>query len=124
MGSNSIDQYNTLLDVFNSKEIGLLYLPKIKPFYTYFSKLSMTGEAGPLSIFYSFQFISCNPNYSYSSYYLQSQNQTTPNIYTAKSGDSLYSIANKFNISIDDILSKNKSIASPFNLPKDQLVEL
>ncbi len=114
-----MSKYNLLLDVYNSHQCGLLDIPGLLPFYAFFSKLYMTGKSGEISINYKFEFISSNetyPNYN--------STDEVNNIYTPQKGESLFSIANKFNIPFDDIFKKNPNIYSPFYLDSDQKVIL
>lgn len=117
-GDDAIEQYNELYMVFKLGEVKYLKLPKLSPFLAAFVSLDLLADSNPDFVRYEFEFWE-NVIEKGSYDILKSGND-----YTIKRGDTLWSIANLYSISIDKLLKENPQIKRPDELVIGQKVIL
>lgn len=57
LGMDCNTQYEQLHSMLLQEQSGLLQIPDMKPFYTYFASLSVTAKPTPNLLYYSFKFV-------------------------------------------------------------------
>lgn len=116
-GQDCIEQFNELFEVFKRKSSGFLSIPDVPPFWAEFKYLEMKVQTKPNVIEYSFEF-------------WEDMNKTTENTFYLKdshivqSGETLWDIAYKYDVSIDSLLELNKNIKNPNDLSPYKVVIL
>lgn len=116
-GEDCIKQFESLFLVFKQGGSGYLSLPEMDSFLAIFKELELTESSLPNVLNYNFEFWEdLTPDTK--NVYLQS------NYYTVLDGDTLWSIASKFDISIEELLSLNANIKSPNQLTIGERVKL
>ncbi len=114
-GETCLEEYERLCSLFERGHKGLLTLPFMKPFYAYFTDLSLVGEATPDLITYSFEFLEAeNSEYS-------GKKDGTAYV---KEGETLFDIAYRAGVSVDELVHLNPQIKRPDELDMGQEVRL
>lgn len=108
-GENCMEQFEDLFKVLKQGGTGYLCLPGMVPFLAVFSELQLIGEAMPNVINYKFEFWE-----DLSSSFVNDNLEES--YYVVLEGDTLWSIAVKYNMSIEDLLSLNCNIKNPNQL--------
>ncbi len=116
-GENCLEQFESLFTVLKQGGTGYLCLPGMTPFLAIFSELQLIGEAMPNVISYKFEFWEDLS----SSFVSDNLDQT---YHTVLDGDTLWSIAAKYNVSIEDLISLNCNIKNPNQLTVGERVYL
>ena len=117
-GPSCLQQWERLVQIFQEGEPGVLVLPGHPPFFAHFRSLEALEEAFPELILYSFTFWEDGasvPDPGDSSSALE---------HTAAPGETLWSIASLYHISIDSLMARNRDISRPDRLPPGKRVKL
>ncbi len=115
VGEGAIEVSQKLESLFLSGEKGLLTVPGYRPFYAYFSKFSLWGEATPDLIFYSFEFVETEP---------VNKEKKLLDYHIVKEGETLFDIAHSAKTTVDKLVSLNPWVRDPLNLDKGKRVAL
>ena len=102
-GTDCLEQFDALLQLFKKGGQGVLAIPKLTPIYAVFESLKILGEPKPDVLTYSFVFREV----------MESKTDTKSMSYIAESGETLWDISHKFNIPIDELVSLNIHIKRP-----------
>lgn len=116
-GDDCMAQFERLFLVFKQGGSGYLSLPGIDSFLALFKDLTLTGSSMPNVVNYRFEFwedLSTNTT----------ELDFQVDFYTVFDGDTLWSIAANFAVSIDTLLALNPSIKSPNQLNAGEKVRL
>lgn len=116
IGSGCMADFNRLAAVFHSSGSGILRLPGITPFTAAFSSLKMIGEAQPDYVPYSFVFVE-DENIVFTG-------EPKKDIYVCAGGESLWSVANLYDTTVDTLKALNPMIQWPNDLQAGQKVVL
>ena len=118
IGSSSMTEFNRLAEVFAQSGNGMLKLTWIQPFLAVFSSLKMIGEPKPDCVIYEFEFLE------------STDSNKTPSgvpdteIYVCAGGESLWSVANCYATTVDQLKALNPMIRWPNFLKAGQKVVL
>lgn len=116
-GDNCIEQFNELFNVFKLGGTGYLTLPSMEPFLAVFKSLELEGDVYPNLVTYSFEF-------------WEDMNILPDNLinnvsyHVVKSGENLWSIASKYGLKMEKLISLNSNIKNPNLLTVGQKVIL
>ncbi len=114
-GETCLEEYEKLCALFERGRKGLLTLPFMKPFYAYFTDLSLVGEATPDLITYTFEFLEAeNSEYS----------EKKDGAAYVTEGETLFDIAYREGVSMDVLVQLNPQIKRPDELLAGQEVRL
>lgn len=116
IGGGCMAEFNRLAAVFNSSGSGTLRLPGVTPFTAAFSSLKMVGEAQPDCVPYSFVFVE-DENTVFTG-------EPKKDSYVCVGGESLWSVANLYNTTVDALKALNPMIQWPNDLQAGQKVVL
>ena len=94
-GSDCVYRYELLKKIFGNKKRGLLTLPGMKPFYAYFTSLSLQGDDTPEVLRYKFEFIR------------DTKKSRGKRFHICKEGESLFEIANLYNADLTGMVKLN-----------------
>ena len=114
-GKTCLEEYEGLCALFERGRKGLLTLPFMKPFYAYFTDLSLVGEATPDLITYTFEFTQAE-----NSEYLGRGDSA---VYAEKC-ETLFDIAYREGVTVDELVRLNPQIKRPDELNSGQEVRL
>lgn len=114
-GADCSVQFKTLCDLFEKGRKGLLTLPFMKPFYAYFTDLSLTGEATPELITYTFEFVEAE-----SAGFSGAKREYV----CAKEEETLFDIAYREGVSVESLVALNPQIKRPDELQEGEEVRL
>ncbi len=98
VGDDRFEQMILIQNLFNKKGSEYLFLPGFSPIKAYFSELSFSISNNKNSISYSFEFVEdnqCKKEYYNFGYTI------------AKNGENLFDIANRLNVEVELLVSKN-----------------
>ena len=116
-GADCFEQFNVLFSVFKQGGAGYLSLPGLDAFLAVFKRLELVGNSTPNVLNYSFEFwedvVSPVGN-----------SELHDEFYTVLAGDSLWSIAAKFDVPVETLLELNPSIKNPKQLAVGKKVKL
>jgi hypothetical protein len=118
IGKNCMEEFGRLAAIFAEEGAGTLQLPGTAPFEAVFSELKMIGEAQPDCVRYEFVFLEENLASSGESSVLKD------GIYICKGGESLWSVANRYGTTVDQLRALNPMIQWPNGLEAGQKVVL
>ena len=116
-GKNCMAQFESLFLAFKQGGAGYLSLPGMDSFLALFKDLKLTGTSMPNVVNYNFEFwedLSTNAT----------ELDFQGDFYTVSEGDTLWSIAAKFDASIDTLLALNPTVKSPNQLNAGEKVRL
>lgn len=117
-GVTCFNEFKELRELYLADNSAYLKLPGIDPFLARFSSLKMVGEANEDVLTYTFEFIE---EIEYDS---EIRGDLADGYYIASDGDTLWTIANKYNISVSTLLELNKDIRKPEDVSSGQKVLL
>lgn len=101
-GTDCMEQFNSLLQLFKSGGQGVLAIPKLTPIYAIFESIKILGEPKPDVLTYSFVFREV----------MERKTDVKPLSYIAEN-ETLWDISHKFDISIDELVALNIHIKRP-----------
>ncbi len=101
-GTDCMEQFDRLLQLFKSGGQGVLAIPKLTPIYAIFESIKILGEPKPDVLTYSFVFREV----------MERKTDVKPFSYIAKN-ETLWDISHKFDISIDELVALNIHIKRP-----------
>lgn len=101
-GTDCMEQFNRLLQLFKSGGQGVLAIPKLTPIYAIFESIKILGEPKPDVLTYSFVFREV----------MERKTDAKPLSYIAEN-ETLWDISHKFDISIDELVALNIHIKRP-----------
>ena len=101
-GTDCMEQFNSLLQLFKSGGQGVLAIPKLTPIYAIFESIKILGEPKPDVLTYSFVFREA----------METKTDVKPLSYIAEN-ETLWDISHRFNISIDELVALNIHIKRP-----------
>lgn len=101
-GTDCMEQFDRLLQLFKSGGQGVLAIPKLTPIYAIFESIKILGEPKPDVLTYSFVFREV----------MERKTDVKPLSYIAKN-ETLWDISHKFDISIDELVALNIHIKRP-----------
>lgn len=101
-GTDCMEQFNSLLQLFKSGGQGVLAIPKLTPIYAIFESIKILGEPKPDVLTYSFVFREV----------MERKTDAKPLSYVAEN-ETLWDISRRFNISIDELVALNIHIKRP-----------
>ena len=116
-GDDCIEQFDSLFFVFKQGGRGYLSLPGMDSFLAAFKELKLVGNSMPNVLTYSFEFweeLTSN----------MTDLDLREDFYTVMDGDTLWSIAAKFEIPVETLLALNTNIKSPNQLVPGEKVRL
>ena len=116
-GDGCIEQFDSLFFVFKQGGRGYLSLPGMDSFLAVFKELKLVGNSMPNVLTYNFEF------------WEELTSDMTDldlreDFYTVLDGDTLWSIAAKFDIPVETLLALNTNIKSPNQLVPGEKVRL
>lgn len=116
-GDGCIEQFDSLFFVFKQGGRGYLSLPGMDSFLAVFKELKLVGNSMPNVLTYKFEF------------WEELTSDMTDldlreDFYTVLDGDTLWSIAAKFDIPVETLLALNTNIKSPNQLVPGEKVRL
>lgn len=101
-GTDCMEQFDRLLQLFKSGGQGVLAIPKLTPIYAVFESIKIMGEPKPDVLTYSFVFREV----------MERKTDVKPFSYIAKN-ETLWDISHKFDVSIDELVALNIHIKRP-----------
>lgn len=101
-GTDCMEQFDRLLQLFKSGGQGVLAIPKLTPIYAIFESIKILGEPKPDVLTYSFVFREV----------MERKTDVKPLSYVAEN-ETLWDISHKFDISIDELVALNIHIKRP-----------
>lgn len=102
-GTDCLEQFDALLQLFKNGGQGVLAIPKLTPIYAVFESIKILGEPKPDVLTYSFVFREV----------MERKTDVKPLTYVPKAGETLWDISHKFDISIDELVSLNINVKRP-----------
>lgn len=113
-GKNALNQFNQLSKLYTESSLsGKLLIPPIEPINAYFCELYITEQSNPEIIAYKFKFIEDTNNIIQN---IKNNHTKSNRAYYLKNNETLWDVANKFNISIDYVLNLNKNLSNPYDV--------
>lgn len=123
VGEGAYDEFKKLASIFYSRGPGVLIHPIWQIQQAIFIRLELEQEPTPNYVKYSFGFIEHTPEVkvsevketsgSNSSDKAKPKVKSSPKIHTVKSGDTMWAIAKRNNISLKQLIDKNPQIKNP-----------
>ncbi|MDP4119456.1 MAG: LysM domain-containing protein [Bacillota bacterium] len=104
-GDDAFIQYNILRKLYEEKRTGILSIPNTNPFVAVFSGLSVIGVPAPNLVQYSFTFRE-DMKTSF-------QEESEKIVHIATDGETLFTIANKYETTVEKLLQLNPNIRRP-----------
>lgn len=102
-GTDCIEQFDILLQLFKKGGQGVLAIPKLTPIFAVFESIKIIGEPKPDVLTYSFVFREI----------MENKTDEKPISYVAESGETLWDISYKFQVPIDELVCLNFHIRRP-----------
>ena len=118
VGPGAYEEFKRLASVFYGGGAGLLIHPVWQVSNAYFTALKLEQEPRPDYVHYSFEFREDYTGYSQEMEKLSStsatpEEETSPVFHTVVSGDSLWAIAQRYEVEMSDLLKANPGIKNP-----------
>lgn len=117
LGENALKQFQELADVCAEEGGGALYLPGMEPLLVRPLSLEMKGQVEEHAVSYAFSFLEDEKALPQSTVLLQKE-------YVCKGGESLWDVADQFQIAIEELIRKNTWVKYINQLPKGKKVVL
>jgi LysM repeat protein len=115
-GPDCEDRFSELTAVFLSGGSGTLRLPGMEPFQAVFSSLVRTGEAKPGCVGYAFVFLEDAAE--------TPEPSGVPQVYRCKGGETLWDVAGRYGIGVNELLAENPQIRLPNDLEAGEEVTI
>lgn len=103
VGSDCLEQFGRLFELFRQGGCGVLAIPKTEPIFAVFEEIKILGEPKPNLLGYSFVFREV----------MAEKQVTRPDTYKTTSGENLWDVSYKFGIPIDKLAKLNPEIKRP-----------
>lgn len=114
-GNDCFSQFDELWHLYREESPGVLSVPEFVVMKAYFSDLTIIGEPTDKLITYSFLFTEV----------MDSEKVKSPvTVHIVSQGESLWDIANRYNVSVEDLLFLNGNIPNPFGINAGDEVKL
>jgi hypothetical protein len=117
-GSDCFSQFDALWKIFRENKSGVLSIPEFAVMNGEFYSLEITGEPTDKMISYSFTFIEVMDKDR------ESREKSPATIHNTLQGQSLWTIANIYNLDVEALLSLNPQIKHPFDIEEGDKVKL
>lgn len=117
-GIDCIEQFNSLFSIFSQDSEGYLTLPGIQSFLALFHRLELLGETAPNVVTYKFEFWEVLNESD------QNVKSWNTNYHIVRNGETLWDIAQKYNLDITKLLKLNLEIKNPNTLYANERVKL
>lgn len=111
-GSDCIARYEKLEKLYRENRRGLLTLPGMKPFYAYFTELSMLGDDTPSVVRYKFGFVR------------DSKENFSRKYHICKEDESLFEIADLYGTDLMKLVKLNPRLSRADGLKEGEKVAL
>lgn len=122
-GPNAYRQFQALLQVFQEDGPGSLIHPVWQTSSAYFTQLSLSQEPREDYVAYSFTFCEGKEDAGGSGSWAAGTD-SRKKIYQVQAGDSIWSLAEKFAVTVSSLLAMNSEIANPKDLTVGQKVRV
>lgn len=103
VGSDCLEQFGKLFELFRQGGYGVLAIPKTEPIFAVFEEIKIIGDPKPDLLIYSFVFREV----------MTEKQVTRPDKYKTVHGENLWDVSYKFGIPIDKIVELNPDIKRP-----------
>lgn len=113
-GSDCLEQFEKLLDLFKSGGCGVLAIAHIAPVFAVFESIKIIGEPKPDVLTYSFVFREV----------MELKKAETPDEYVTKQSETLWDISFAFDIVIDELVRLNPWVKRPDEITVGSVVKL
>lgn len=113
-GSDCLDQFDKLLELFKQGGQGVLAIPHITPIFAVFESIKIVGSPKPEVLTYSFVFREV----------MESKRGQNLVSCVTQNGENLWDISYKYGISIDTLVSLNTQIKRPDVVDDGSVVRL
>lgn len=117
LGEHALQEFQELAEVCAEAGGGALYLPGMEPLLVRPLSLEIKGQAEEHAVSYAFSFLEDEKAVPQSTVLLQRD-------YICQGGESLWDIANQFQIAIEELVRKNTWVKYINQLPKGKKVAL
>lgn len=98
VGQDCFLRFEALENLYKTKKYGLLTPPGMKPFYAWFTALSLEGDEKPSVLRYSFEFLRA------------SQEKADKKVHTAKGKETLFDIAHTYSVDLMSLVKLNPNL--------------
>lgn len=113
-GSDCVQQFNSLLQLFRQNTAGILSIQNIQPFYAVFESLKIVGKPKPDKLMYSFLFREK----------MQISKSALPAVHFVGINQTLWDISYIYKIPIETLVALNTNIKCTDNLLSGDVVKL
>lgn len=114
-GEDCLQQYERLLEVYQKQQSAILCLPQLAPIYAYFESLTVNAQTMPDVLTYNFVFLQTKQ---------KPQPEKFERVVKAQENETLWDIAYKYSVSIEDLVKLNPQIMFINDLSQGELVRL
>lgn len=114
-GEKSTQKYAELERIFKEGGSGMLYISGIEPMRAVMTQLEFNGKSGQSGISYYFEFVQCCHEF---------KDKSCSRVHCVQNGETLFHIANKYNIPVERLMSLNPKIPSPFEIKENDEVRV
>ena len=118
-GPNAYDSFRRLLQVFQQQDAGLLLHPMWQTGNAYFTQLRLTQEPRRDYVAYAFEF--CEGS---GGGVLSAADTAAKGYYVMQEADTLWSVAQRFDLRMRELLAMNPEIANPNHVRAGQKVRI
>ena len=116
-GTDCMEQFMKLYSLYRKSGSGKLILPTGTTFFAYFKELEIVGEAGPLSIKYSFTFLEDTLKH-------EETRTSSTLVHKVAQGETAWHIASLYKIDINTLLALNPSMISPNSIKTGDVIRV
>ena len=113
VGEDCTEQYKAIEKLFERNRAGVLTLPGMKPFFAYFTGLSVQGSEAKGVLRYKFEFTRDRAG-----------RKDTERFHICKEGESLFDIAYEYETHVEKLAALNPQLKRPDNLKEGERVRV
>ena len=117
-GPNAYDSFRRLLQVFQQQDAGLLLHPMWQTGNAYFTQLRLTQEPRSNYVAYAFEFCEASDGAQ------RASGAQAKGYYVMQEADTLWSVAQRYDLSVRQLLAMNPEIANPNRVRAGQKVRI